>query len=116
MIRLTSNQHGIPLELVAKLALTFMARAGQARAFPAVDVPAPISTDVLSVQQTEALEVQAGRYWKVFLDMVSSGNRYTPPLHGDMVFFKSLIVQLPNLVDLTIGVNRPSIRVPLYGL
>jgi len=81
-VRLTGNNHGIPLELVAKLAKTFMTRAGRARAFPAVDVPAPIMTDVLSVEQTEALETQAGRYWKTFLDMSNSGNRFTAPISG----------------------------------
>lgn len=82
VIRLTGNHHGIPPELVAKLARTFMARAGKARSFPTVDVPAPISTDVLTVEQTEALEIQSGRYWKVFLEMVSSGNRFIPPMSG----------------------------------
>jgi hypothetical protein len=82
VIRLSGNQHGIPLELVAKLARTFVARAGKSRVFPAVDVPAPISTDVMTVEQTEALESQATRYWKIFLEMANTGNRYTPPLSG----------------------------------
>lgn len=85
VVRLTGNQHGVPLELVAKLARTFMARAGKSRVFPAIDVPAPISTDVLSVEQTEALESQATRYWKIFLEMANTGNRYTPPLSGKLV-------------------------------
>lgn len=82
VIRLSGNQHGIPLELVAKLARTFMARAGKSRTFPAIEVPAPISTDVMTVEQTEALEAQATRYWKIFLEMAKTGNRYTPPLTG----------------------------------
>lgn len=82
VIRLSGNHHGVPPELVAKLARTFMARAGKARPFPAVEVPTPIATDVMSVEQVEALETQAGRYWKVFLEMVNSGNRFTPPLSG----------------------------------
>jgi hypothetical protein len=84
VIRLSGNQHGIPLELVAKLARTFVARAGKSRVFPAVDVPAPISTDVMTVEQTEALESQATRYWKIFLEMANTGNRYTPPLSGKL--------------------------------
>ena len=84
VIRLSGNQHGVPLELVAKLARTFMGRAGKSRAFPAVDVPAPIATDVLSVEQTEALESQATRYWKIFLEMTNTGNRYSPPLSGNI--------------------------------
>ena len=83
VVRLSGNQHGIPLELVAKLARTFMTRAGKARAFPPADVPAAIATEILSVDQTEALENQACRYWKAFLDMSSSGNRFTPRLSGN---------------------------------
>lgn len=83
VIRLSGNHHGVPLELVAKLARTFMTRAGKARPFPAIEVPTPISTDVMSVEHTEALETQVGRYWKVFLEMVNSGNRFTPPLTGN---------------------------------
>lgn len=78
VIRLSANNHGIPLELVAKLARTFMARAGKARSFPTVEVPAPISTDVLPVEQTVGLEAYAERYWEIFLEMSRSGNRFLP--------------------------------------
>lgn len=97
VIRLTGNHHGIPPELVAKLARTFMSRACKARVFPTVDVPAPISTDVLSVEQTEALEIQSGRYWKVFLEMVSSGNRFIPPMSGSgnfLIVVKRFVILL----------------------
>ena len=92
VIRLSANQHGCPLELVAKLARTFMTRAGKSRAFPAIDVPAPISTDVMSVEQTEALESQATRYWKTILEMANTGNRYTPPLSGKDFYHLSLSI------------------------
>lgn len=88
VVRLTGNQHGVPLELVAKLARTFVARASKSRPFPAVDVPAPISTDVMTVEQTEALEGHATRYWKIFLEMANTGNRYTPPLSGNVTWNK----------------------------
>jgi len=78
VIRLSANNHGIPLELVAKLARTFMTRAAKARSFPPVEVPPSISTDILSVEQTEALEAYAGRYWKILIEMASSGNRFLP--------------------------------------
>lgn len=98
VIRLSGNHHGIPLELVAKLARTFMARAGKSRVFPAVDVPAPISTDVMTVEQTEALETQATRYWKIFLDMAKTGNRYTPPLTGRLFEYRTTDVDIDELI------------------
>lgn len=75
VIRLSGSNHGVPLELVVKLARTFAGQASKARKFPSVEVPAPISTDVLTVEQTEALEVQAARYWRAFMDMTQSSNR-----------------------------------------
>ena len=47
VIRLSGNNHGVPLELVSKLARTFASRAAKARPFPTVEVPAPIDTNVL---------------------------------------------------------------------
>jgi hypothetical protein len=47
VIRLSGNNHGVPLELVSKLARTFAFRAAKARPFPTVQVPALIDTEVL---------------------------------------------------------------------
>nr|CAG4642549.1 EOG090X078K [Evadne anonyx] len=98
VIRLSANNHGIPLELVAKLARSFMARAGKARSFPTVEVPPTISTDILSVVQTEALEACAGRYWKILLEMASSGNRFLPT-SGRLFEFRSGDVEMDVLFN-----------------
>ena len=42
------------------------------------------------MEQTEALAVQAGRYWKAFLDMSNSGNRFTPSVSGRLFDFRSV--------------------------